>query len=322
MGRTISNTGANTSNSTIGDDAINVTSAGGFSAGDYVYYNNGDYMTPGNSTFTTANFPLNLTMPVRTGVASGGDSWIVATNATNARTANATAKLSNGNIVIAYAGVVDSGGFRSYPCFKIIDENGNVIVSETQIEAAAVGTSFYTLACVALSGGGFAIGWVTSGNQFRYAIYSNAGAVVTAVATDTGVLINSNASQCMLSMAARPVSGGFVLALVSSTGQAAYKVYSSTGAQTYAWTTTGLFGSSTTITSTFVTCRSDDSLVITGYDNVANTIMYQVFSSTNTSVVASTVAASSIYTGSYTSGHCATLTNDSVVIVYSASGAL
>lgn len=271
---------------------ITVTSVNGFSQGDLVYQYNNDFAaisasaSPGSAFFPVPSQKVITPNGGSSGGANGFQYVLGNRNNNNPRT---MAKLSNGNIVWVYNKAIGTGT-NHRPCFIVTDENNAVVVAETVIEATALPSRDYGPVVCALSGGGFVVAWVNSSNNLRYGVYTNAGAVTTAVQNDTGVTIISNTSINRLSIAPRPVSGGFVVAVLENTTNIIkHRVYGPTGTATYVWTTNNTGTSATQIPR--VAVRSDDTFVVVSLNNVANTFVYYLWSATNTAVSNSTFSA-------------------------------
>jgi hypothetical protein len=268
---------------------ITVTSVNGFSQGDLVYQYNNDF-----APITSAASPGAAAFPVPTqkvtnaiNGGTGGFQYLLPNrNNGNPRT---MAKLSNGNIVWVYNKAIGTGT-NHRPCFIVTDENNTVVVAETIIEATNLPTRDWGPVVCALSGGGFVVAWVNASNNLRYGVYTNAGAVTTALQNDTGVTIISTTTTNRLSIAPRPVSGGFVVAVLeNSTNIIKHRVYGPTGTATYVWTTNNTGVSTSQIPR--VAVRSDDTFVVVSTNNVANTFVYYLWSATNTAVSNSSFSA-------------------------------
>lgn len=264
---------------------ITVTSVNGFSQGDLVYQYNNDFApitsaaSPGSAVFPIPSQQVINTNGGSSG-GTGGFQYVLSNrNNNNPRT---MARLSNGNIVWTYNKAIGLTT-NHRPCFVVTDENNTVVVAETIIEATNLPSREFGPIVCALSGGGFVVAWVNSSNNLRYGVYTNTGAVTTALQNDTGVTIISTTTINRLSIAPRPVSGGFVVAVLeNSTNIIKHRVYGPTGTATYVWTTNNTGTSTSQIPR--VAVRSDDTFVVVSTNNVANTFVYYLWSATNTAV--------------------------------------
>jgi len=274
---------------------ITVTSATGFSQGDLVYQYNNDFAaisasaSPGSARFPVPSQKVITPNGGSCGGASGFQYALANRHNNNPRT---MAKLSNGNIVWVYNKAIGTGTSHR-PCFIVTDENNAVVVAETVIEATALPNRDYGPVVCALSGGGFVVAWVNSSNNLRYGVYTNAGAVTTAVQNDTGVTITNSTTTSRLSIAPRPVSGGFVVAVLeNSSNIIKHRVYGSTGTATYTWTTNNTGTSTTQIPR--VAVRSDDTFVVVSLNTTANTFVYYLWNANNTAISNSSFSAGTI----------------------------
>jgi len=297
-----------------------VNSTAGFQAGDLVYNFGGDIApVPGNYV-GSATFPVIDTAPVYTQNVSFGQEVAPIVNTGFAhRNSSNIAKLTSGNIVVCYVNINPISSQSDYPAFKIVDENGTVIVAETVIGTSSfVAADAGSISVCALTGGGFAIAWYESGatsTYVSYAIYSNTGSVVKAPATDTGA--GATISTTWVQTYARP-DGSWILAYTVSTGSALYyKVFSATGVQVYAWTTPGSNQAATNCFSIVV--RSDNSFVLF-FLTAASAIQYQVRSATNTITTALTTISSSAVGTSVNWGGAALLAGDICVVTWADGG--
>lgn len=295
-----------------------VNSTAGFQAGDLVYNFGGDIgPVPGNYV-SSATFPVTANLPAYTqNVSFGPEVAPIVTTGFAHRNSSNIAKLTNGNLVVCYVNINPISSQPNYPAFKIVDENGTVVVAET-----VIGTSTYvaadagSISVCALTGGGFAIAWYESGTTstyVSYAIYSNTGSVVKSPATDTGG--GTTQSDTWVQTFARP-DGSWILAYGTSAPSLYYKVFSATGTQVYAWTNAG--GNVARNYCFSFVVRSDNSFVIFWLDGSSN-VQYQVRSSTNTITTATTTIASSSTNYAQAWGGATLLAGDICVVTY-ASG--
>jgi len=293
---------------------ITVTSVNGFSQGDLVYQYNNDFApitsaaSPGSAAFPIPS--QKVTNAINGG--TGGFQYILSNRSnSNPRT---MARLSNGNIVWTYNKAIGTST-NHRPCFIVTDENNTVVVAETIIEATNLPSREFGPIVCALSGGGFVVAWVNASNNLRYGVYTNTGAVTTALQNDTGVTIIASTTINRLSIAPRPVSGGFVVAVLENTTNVIkHRVYGPTGTATYVWTTNNTGTSSNQIPR--VAVRSDDTFVVVSTNNVANTFIYYLWSATNTAVSNSSFSATiSLNLGT----DVVTLTDDRYIFIVSTS---
>lgn len=288
---------------------VTLASVNGFSAGDFVYQYNGDFQAINSTATASATFPVDTQKVTNIGSGLGGFQQIMS-NRFNTQPRH-TATLSNGNIVWTY-NKWGTGG-TNYPYFVITDENNTVVVAETVIESTSMPTASIGPTVAALSGtspvsSGFVVAWINASNNVRYAVYTNTGTVTTALQNDTGVTVVSG---YQLSIAPRPVTGGFVIALQeATTGIFKHRVYGPTGVATYAWTsnnTTSLGGTYTPR----VAVRSDDSFIVVSQPPTTTTFVYYLWSATNGAVTNSSFSVSNSVGYGFDVG---TLTNDVYIL--------
>ena len=284
MSRSIQQFPATSSSTSVVEVATNT----GFTAGDLVYYQNGDYKGAPNLTLpSSANFPATQTLP------TNPNDWIYSTNAPGQGTNTiggsvnkGSAVLSNGNVVHAFAGI------NQYVYFRIIDVNNTNIVSATLISNVFVTNSTCSnVGVLALTSGNFVVYWVNAGggsvNRLCYAIYTNAGASVVAAVQDT--TLDFQASNNNINGVALP-NGGWVIAGGSSAPAVVHRGYTLAGATvtpTYSATTLPTLVTSQAYTG--IAARSDSSFIIF-YPSTGNTYLYYLYSSvgaaiTNNSII-------------------------------------
>jgi hypothetical protein len=312
MSRYIQPTASNTSSTAV----TTIPSTTGYAAGELIYYNNNvaDYGTIPNSAASGAPFPITFQQGPANG-ASGGSASITATGFGGSRTRQPTALLSNGNIV--QVGMGTSG----YPQFRIVDSSDVEVVASTNISIAYVNTSYSTISVCALSGGGFAVAWINtaggSTNYPTYAVYSNAGVVVTSAFQDTGTGAAAQMNIASIQIYALP-SGGFIASYYDTAYNLYARTYNSTGTATYAWltvataiTTGGSYGFD-------IAVRSDNTYVIVWVNN-SYIGSYNVISALNVGITGTQTFTSTIGTTNYGYGiSAACLSNDTVIIGYRA----
>jgi len=312
MSRSIQPTASNTSSTAI----TTIPSTTGYAAGELIYYDNNvaDYGTIPNSAATGAPFPINTQQGPANG-ASGSAASITATGFGSSRTRQPTALLSNGNIV--QVGMGTSG----YPQFRIVDSSDVEVVASTNISIAFVNTSYSTISVCALSGGGFAVAWINtaggSTNYPTYAVYSNAGVVVTSPFQDTSTGAAAQMNLSSIQIYALP-SGGFIASYYDTSYNLYARTYNSTGTATYAWLTVAT-GLSTGYAYGFdIAVRSDNTYVIVWINN-SQIGSYNVISALNVGITGTQTFTSTVGTTAYGYGiSAACLSNDTVIIGYRA----
>jgi hypothetical protein len=281
----------------------------GFNAGDAVYYQNGDYVSPTVTPSAFANPTGSLAfIPSTTGpyTTSGGiDSNIggispvlTGTNASGygflggARGVS-TAILSNGNIVnvwIQHTRMVGAGPSRPY--FQVTTAAGVQVVAPTAISTTLLAVDHSMITVTALpsgSGGGFVVAWVntTGGTATRpnYAIYTNAGGVTLAAFNDTTWGTTTNQSN-YLSATAMP-NGSTFLYWRNSTLVGFYKIIGPTGTVIAAWSSSGITGQVGS-SSMGIAVRSTNEILVV--DCTSSTqFSYRIFTSTGAAVIATQV---------------------------------
>ena len=256
--------------------SVAVNSTAGFEAGDLVYNYAGDIApVPGNFV-STGTFPITDTNTTYTpNVTSGEMMPSPVTGGYNFRSGDTTAKLTNGNIVIVY--LRNHPSQTNYPYFKIIDENGTVVVPETAITGGANFSTFGVITVAALTGGGFAAAWLDgqSSTGVWTAVYTNTGTVTRASTLDTGA--GYPTYQSMIQIAPRPDGSWILAVMVSATMW--HKVFNAAGNQVYAWTNVG--SNQAAVYYFRYVVRSDNSFVFMQV-NASNGLDYTVYSATNT----------------------------------------
>ena len=265
----------------VSSQAITVSSAAGFNAGDLVYFNGstGDYGTPPLSAApATVSVPITGPVPLLSGLLGSNSSDVGIYG--GCRTKEFAAILTNGNIVQVFFNPT-----TYEPSFRIVTTSGTVVVATTSISATLVQNSSPNIAVAALTGGGFVVAWNNSsgGTAGRpcYAIYSNTGTVVTAATQDTtvGVAINNGYP---IRLVATP-SGGFIISFWSTPNTYA-RGYGATGTGSFAWVTLATNASSP---STGLAVRSNGDFMLTGTVSSSSTV-YAIWSATGTVVLGST----------------------------------
>jgi hypothetical protein len=283
MSRTVPNNPANA----LTPSYSTVSSPAGFQSGDLVYYKDSSFGTiPGNAV-SSANFPISATvnqnqMAFNTTVNYANYNPDTQTGSTNNR-APSSALLTNGNIVVVYGehGPSSGDGF-----FKIIDQDGNIIVNRTLVSSNI--QNMGVIGVAALTGGGFAVALKGQGGgsgYMRYGVYSNTGTVVTAMADDT------NFGTSFDTFDIKPLSGGgFAIALQQSSSTWGFRSYSSTGVGTPYITASGWSSTGAVVITTF----SDNSYAAL-YPSASTSLKITRFSSTGAYVADYTAASGDWY---------------------------
>jgi hypothetical protein len=271
---------------------VEVATNSGFTAGDLVYYQNGDYKGAPNLTLpSSANFPATQTLP------TNPNDWIYSTNSPGQGGGvfggfvnKGSAVLSNGNVVQT---LVNPSGYQH---FRIIDVNNTVIVAATQITTTyPCGNNTSNVGVLALTSGNFVVYWVNgSGGTATvvcYAIYTNAGGAVVAATQDTTLLASTNSGG--LNGVALP-NGGWVFAVCNASAQILHRGYTLSGSTvtpTYAATTLG----STYTTNMYfgVAARSDSSFIIF-YPSTVSVYNYYLYSSAGAAITNSVVSVAGV----------------------------
>jgi hypothetical protein len=283
-----------------------VQSADGFATGELIYQRRNSFGTIPDNVVATSVFTASQAVPV---IGYATSEQVESSSATNLgvngnnKKAQYAAKLTSGNIVVVFNAAQTSTATgwvqtQNRACFKILTENGATVVDTTCIDTTnAVGNG--VVGVVALSTGGFVVAFKNSTSGFiRYGVYTNTGSVTTALQDDSGSGA-LDVTNYYLMLGARS-DGNWVLAVCSTGGAITAKVYSNTGAQVYAWTSTLSTAASGTKQSMIV--RSDNTVVIFSIQSGTLTnAQYVVLSTTNTTTVSNTTFAagfsvSTVYT--------------------------
>ena len=204
-----------------------VSSPGGFQSGDLVYFKDSSFgLVPGNAV-ASANFNISATnAPI--GGPFGRNAFVGVLNTNINRGVlgrqRFAATLTNGNIVVVYAGGQLNAGAQGNPRFTITDSNFNTVVAETQISVTdSVENS--TIGVAALTGGGFAVVYVNQSAVIRIAVFSNTGTVVTAPFTPAGWTNNLSLVDI------EPLFNGGFVASGNQGGTVRVATYNATGTQ-------------------------------------------------------------------------------------------
>ena len=268
-----------------------VTSAVGFLSGDLVYETTSGISRIPDNAVATATFPTNAAVPdYRYTSASAGNLKYVE-NVGGGQFAPSAARLTNGNIVVAYGIRNTTTSTNNDVYFKIVDSNDTVVVAQTAVATVAGGVymNFGSAGALALPNGGFVVvfhGFDGTNRRISYRVYNAAGVAQTALITDTSV--STPLGYLQVAFAARSDSS-FVVAFVDSGNNPVYRVYSAAGSTVYS----GTFGSALTSINgnrqLSVVVRSDNSYVLSMVVGGASSFRYAIFSSTNTSLGAAAV---------------------------------
>jgi hypothetical protein len=268
----------------------------GFSAGDPVYFQNGDYKSPAN---LTAPSSVNFSFGGSVAVDPNGQGGILAPSFTYAQMQTGisggsskqfASVLTNGNIVQAWTNYSQAPSTPNQIYFRIITPSGTVVVGPTVVSATFTNSSYSAVSVTALVGGGFAVGWINSAggtaNSVNYAIYDNTGLVVTAATQDTSFSLAASYVPIDITSLA---NGGFAIAAKNTSSQLFLRAYSSTGVGAYATINTGITGAD--VENSFaLTSRSDSSVFVC--DRTSTTqYQYALFNSGGTAIVSATAFA-------------------------------
>jgi hypothetical protein len=225
-----------------------------------------------------------------------------------------TAILTDGNIVQVFF-----NASTNEPSFRILSPTGTVVVATTSISATFLLSGTPNIAVTALTGGGFAVAWINSagGTSGRpcYAVYSNAGVVVSIAQQDLGGTNTSNAAY-PIRIKATP-SGGFIIAYYAVTGTATNaRGYAANGTAAFSWVnlTTAAGGNIIGLA-----VRSDGSFLLTGGATSTSTV-YAIWSSVGVAIVGTTSFASTA--GTFNGFTDATCLSDGTTFVIVTSNAI
>jgi hypothetical protein len=283
MTRSIQQT-ANSANST---SVIEVGSSAGFSAGDLVYYQNGDYKGAPNMTLpSSATFPLTANMPVSQ--QAFVNSFSTAGSATGGSNGRGAAVLTNGNIV-----QVLMNASNGVPYFKIVDTSNTVVVAPTIVSGTYTNTSNATISVIALTGGGFVVFWVNSAGgttqTMNYAIYTNTGSITTGATQDTSFSLGGTYNQIN---GVALANGGFVLGACTAGGpNVVFRGYGATGTATYSLVT--LSPAATSAQYWFgISARSDSSFIFV-YQSSSTLFNYAIYTAAGSSSTTGTFSTAS-----------------------------
>lgn len=308
-----------------------VYTATGFTAGDAVYYQNGDYVSPTVTPSAFANPTGSLTFtPTQTGpiCSSGGvDANVggVSPVLTGPSSGYAfkggtrgisTAVLSDGNVVNVWMQQATMSN-PGRPYFQITTPDGVQVVAPTLISSTFYTTSVPTVCVTALTGGGFVVAWqVTNGGTALkpcFAIYTNSGAVTTAVTQETTVTVLANTTAVNVTAL---TNGGFVMVVKATTSNNIYyRGFSSTGVAAYAWTLAFATANSTSPLGVASRANNGGEFIIADWSTTTN-INYRVINYGGTSNASGGFGPVGVTTSLYNTA-ATTLTNGNFVIGYS-----
>jgi hypothetical protein len=271
-----------------------------------VYYQGGDYKSAANLT-TSNSVVFDNVQNVNTSDSFGNAAIRPVFPTTSATAAGSTggqfaAVLTNGNIVQAFVNTGPTPGTGTTAAsvyFQVVNTSGVVQVAPTRVGTNTVTNSF-TVNVVALTGGGFAVVFIDNSGVVSYAIYTNTGALTTALTTDTG--IGSSTAKRLEAVAL--ANGGFAVATVNtSTNHVATRAYGATGTPAYAWTTTSVQPASPT--SPFgLSSRSDSSTIVAFVNSGTVTVQYFLYNSAGGSIISGSFAVGSVTPGNISDVIC------------------
>lgn len=309
MARNVPNTPTNqyTPNFTV----VNTTT--GFSQGDMVYQNNGDFtLLPGNAVATAA-FSTSTTQPYAFGnntAGTGGTTKILAMSPNTiyggSYSGYNTAVLSNGNVV--RVGVTTS----NYVYFTVTDATNTTVVSPTVVSSSlAVSTGYNTPSVAALAGGGFAVAWPNSSATTSYAVYTNTGSVTLAATTDSTLPTYVAVPSAIYGLP----NGTFVIASSNNGGAIFFRIYTAAGAGAYATASYVPASANWDYSNSHlvISARSDSSFIILSQYVVGTTITYAIFSSNGTQIVNTTF--SNLFNGQLCGLDVSTLSDGTTFVI-------
>ena len=239
----------------------------GFSAGDPVFFQNGDYKSPAN---LPVPFSVSANFTPSTAINSNGTGGIInpafsyaqlQTGLGGGSSRKFAAVLTNGNIVQVFINRTGSPVNQDSPYFRITNASNTVVVAPTVITTVFTQDSFSSVGVAALTGGGFVVVWVnTAGGttqRINYAIYSNTGSLVTSPTQDTSISVDNGGNGFNVVGLA---NGGFAIAAKNDAANVRLRAYNATGVATYAAITVMTAISGPNIPA--LTARSDSSVFV------------------------------------------------------------
>lgn len=157
-----------------------VSSPGGFSSGDLVYFKDNSFGTIPNNAVASGNFPVVSSVSIPLSPFNGAISLVASSTTFStgslSRRGNSAALLTNGNIVVISASFTGGAPVNIYA--RIVDQNLGSVVANFN---TTLDSRFGQASVCALSGGGFAVSSATSGELVNFRIYDNSGNPVTPV---------------------------------------------------------------------------------------------------------------------------------------------
>lgn len=202
----------------VNDDTLYATTDTAINAGDLVVYSEAGLATTSISTSTiTVRGPklLSTVAPAITVANASGYEAI------------ATDTLTNGNIAVIFNDGANTGRIS----WCVLNPDGTIAVAKVQLEFSQA----VSMDVVALSGGGFALAWM-SNNGTSIAVIQNNG-TVTLAATQVSATTTSNGSTVRLCRGMTDGTGFIVC--WSETGVTSLRLYNATGALQTSTTTSG-----------------------------------------------------------------------------------
>jgi hypothetical protein len=268
---------------------VEVPTAAGFSAGDLVYFNNGDYkagtsLTASSAVFGNTPVPSSIPGVLGTNLINVNPSGVQS----GAGTKNCAALLTNGNIVQVYINYTNGT-----PYFQIVDNTqSTIVVAATQISATFTNGTYSNISVVALTGGGFAVLWMNAAggtaNYPCYAVYTNTGSVTKAAAQDTAAGTSGNYTYPGTNQIVALPNGGFSICYANASTFATLYLrgYDATGTAAYTWQSITGF---TSLNYGFgLTATSFNNVVVHAASVTSGSMRYAMYSYAGTAVVAAT----------------------------------
>ena len=223
----------------------------------------------------------------------------------NSGTVSSNVTFYSGNYVVAWIAntAITGGQAVNYPYYEIISSTGAQIVAPTQINGVYTNTSTSNIAVCALTGGGFAYYYVnTAGgtaNKPCYGIISNTGTVVLSTVNDTS-LSQTTSYAYVHAMASLP-NGGFVLLSKNGSAVTYFKILTSTGGVTTAWTSSQVAGTAPQ-NAPAIAVRSTSEFIIWDNNGSTGTYYYSIITATG-SFTATNLLFTSSYMATTTTGY-------------------
>jgi len=220
-------------------NAVTVNSTTGFSAGELIYYKNGDYAPISNTALTSAPFDLTVNQPL-TANSALGNYYVTGNMATQnyGGKCQTVAKLSNGNLVRVFF-EYNTG----IPQFEIYNQSNVEVVAPTTINSTYINNTYTNISVSAFASGGFVVAWVNSGGgtnwSVNYAVYNNSGTSTLAAVQDTstgGVDVST-----YIEVSTTSNDYFFIVVGVSSTVRV--RCWTKTGTAQFAWYNTSIASS-------------------------------------------------------------------------------